>query len=192
MTVSISKLRNPSGHQLSKVVLQFALYMTHSLAGVELNKGNWFTWSPLASLREDGQQSGKPRQNMVKRSSVPLQSSTIYFYFPITYPLVTIICSKRPTETEFYLHTHCYLPRTNTDVIQKCWQFHIIFIFSQIHWIVFQACLLLISVYVFMSLFTGEAPRLAVERGWLVGGLCWLRVCSLHDIQRRAARGNTR
>ena len=136
VTVSISKLRNPSGHQLIKVVLQFALYMTHSLAGVELNKGNWFTWSPLASHREDGQQSGKPRQNMVKRSSVPLQSSTIYFYFPITYPLVTIICSKRPTETEFYLHTHCYLPRTNTDVIQKCWQFHIIFIFSQIHWIV--------------------------------------------------------
>ena len=106
MTVSISKLRNPSGHQLSKVVLQFALYMTHSLAGVELNKGNWFTRSPLASLREDGQQSGKPRQNMVKRSSVPLQSSTIYFYFPITYPLVTIICSKRPTETEFYLYIH--------------------------------------------------------------------------------------
>ena len=48
------------------------------------------------------------------------------------------------------------------------------------------------GVYVFMSLFTGEAPRLAVERGWLVGGLCWLRVCSLHDIQRRAAPGNTR
>ena len=50
----------------------------------------------------------------------------------------------------------------------------------------------LFTVYVFMFLFTGEAPRLAVERGWLVGGLCWLRVCSLHDIQRRAARGNTR
>ena len=98
-----------SGHQLSKVVLQFALYMTHSLAGVELNKGNWFTWSPLASQREDGQQSGKPRQNMVKRSSLPLQSSTIYFYFPITYPLVIIICSKRPTETEFYLHLHIIL-----------------------------------------------------------------------------------